>query len=207
MRPKGPVRPCGAGGPWHDQDSGTLGFMVALVLAAISVGLSNFAAAIAIGVSGVSARRRLEVAIVFGVFGVAMPIGGLALGNHLAQTLGHSARWVGGGLLMAAGFYGLIVGLKERAAANAPRTGMSTGRLILTGVALSIGNLIVGFALGAYHVSLVVAALLIGVISVGLSLIGLELGSRIGERTGGMAEVVGSVVLIAVGAAIAAGLL
>ena len=62
-----------------------------------------------------------------------------------------------------------------------------------------------GFALGAYHVSLIVAALLIGVISVGLSLIGLELGARIGERTGGTAEVVGSVVLIAVGAAIAAG--
>ena len=106
---------------------------------------------------------------------------------------------------MAAGVYGLFAGLKERGEADAPPTGMSPGRLILTGVALSIDNLVVGFALGAYHVSLIVAALLIGVISVGLSLIGLELGARIGERTGGTAEVVGSVVLIAVGAAIAAG--
>ena len=199
------MRPCEGGITLLGQGSGTLGPMVALVLAAISVGLSNFAAAIAIGVSGVSARRRLEVAIVFGVFEVGMPIVGLVLGNHLAHTLGHSAKWVGGGLLMAAGVYGLFAGLKERGEADAPPTGMSPGRLILTGVALSIDNLVVGFALGAYHVSLIVAALLIGVISVGLSLIGLELGARIGERTGGTAEVVGSVVLIAVGAAIAAG--
>jgi putative Mn2+ efflux pump MntP len=41
--------------------------MLALLLVAVSLGLSNFAAAIAIGVSGVDARTRLRVAIVFGL--------------------------------------------------------------------------------------------------------------------------------------------
>ena len=77
--------------------------MFALVLAAVSVGLSNFAAAIAIGVSGVDARRRTEVAVVFGIFEVGMPIVGLALGSRLAHSLGGSARWLGGGLLVVAG--------------------------------------------------------------------------------------------------------
>jgi len=181
--------------------------MLALVLAAVSVGLSNFAAAIAIGVSGVDARRRLEVAVVFGVFEVGMPVVGLVLGNRLAHTLGGTARWLGGGLLIAAGLYGLVSGLRRREHEGEAHTGMSRGRLILTGAALSIDNLVVGFALGAYHVSVVVAALVIGLISVGLSLVGLELGARIGERTGDLAEIVGSVVLVGVGAAIAAGLL
>jgi len=181
--------------------------MLALVLAAVSVGLSNFAAAIAIGVSGVDARRRLEVAVVFGVFEVGMPVVGLVLGNRLAHTLGGTARWLGGGLLIAAGLYGLVSGLRRTAHEGEAPTGMSRGRLVLTGAALSIDNLVVGFALGAYHVSVVVAALVIGVISVGLSLVGLELGARIGERTGDLAEIVGSVVLVGVGAAIAAGLL
>ena len=181
--------------------------MFALVLAAVSVGLSNFAAAIAIGVSGVDARRRTEVAVVFGIFEVGMPIVGLALGSRLAHSLGGSARWLGGGLLVVAGLYGLVTGLVRAEDGAEVRAGMSTGRLVLTGAALSIDNLVVGFALGAYHVSVVVAALVIGVISVGLSLVGLELGARIGARTGDVAEVVGSVVLIGVGAAIAAGLL
>jgi putative Mn2+ efflux pump MntP len=181
--------------------------MFALVLAAVSVGLSNFAAAVAIGVSGVDARTRIEVGVVFGVFEVGMPIVGLALGHSLAPTLGSSARWLAGGLLIAAGLYGLVAGLRRDGDGPATPAGMSRGQLILTGTALSIDNLVIGFALGAYHVSVVVAALVIGLISVGLSLVGLELGSRIGARTGDVAEVVGSVVLMAVGAAIAAGLL
>jgi len=181
--------------------------MVALVLAAVSVGLSNFAAAVAIGVSGVDARTRIQVGAVFGVFEIGMPIVGLALGHRLAHSLGGSAQWLGGGLLIAAGLYGIVTGLRGSHAGAPPTTGLPPGRLVLTGAALSIDNLVVGFALGAYHVSVVVAALVIGLISVGLSLVGLELGARIGARTGGLAEVAGSAVLVAVGAAIAAGVL
>ena len=181
--------------------------MVALVLAAVSVGLSNFAAAVAIGVSGVDARTRIRVGVVFGVFEIGMPVVGLVLGHSLAGTLGGTARWLGGGLLVAAGVYGVVAGLRASHENVTPRVGLPLGRLVLTGAALSIDNLVVGFALGAYHVSIVVAALVIGLISVGLSLIGLELGARIGARAGDLAEVVGSVVLIPVGAAIAAGVL
>jgi len=181
--------------------------MVALVLAAVSVGLSNFAAAVAIGVSGVDARTRLQVGVVFGVFEIGMPIVGLLLGHRLAHTLGSSAEWLGGGLLIVAGIYGIVTGRRRARTGEAPTVGLPLGRLVLTGAALSIDNLVVGFALGAYHVSVVVAALTIGLISVGLSLIGLELGARIGARTGDLAEVAGSVVLVAVGAAIAAGVL
>ena len=108
--------------------------------------------------------------------------------------------------LVAAGLYGLVTGLRRADHEPEASSGMSRSRLILTGAALSIDNLVVGFALGAYHVSVVVAALVIGLISIGLSLLGLELGARIGARTGDLAEVVGSVVLIAVGLAIVTGL-
>jgi hypothetical protein len=48
--------------------------MVALVLVAVSVGLSNFAAAISIGVSGIDARTRLRVGVIFGLFETSMPM-------------------------------------------------------------------------------------------------------------------------------------
>jgi manganese efflux pump family protein len=181
--------------------------MFALVLAAASVGLSNFAAAIAIGVSGVDARKRIEVGVVFGIFEIGMPIVGLVIGHSLSHTLGTSARWLGGGLLIATGLYGVVIGLRRTERIPAAPSGMSRGRLVVTGAALSIDNLVIGFALGAYHVSVIVAALVIGLVSVGLSLIGLELGARIGSRTGDLAEVVGSAVLMVVGVAICAGLL
>ena len=82
-----------------------------------------------------------------------------------------------------------------------------TGRLLVTGIALSIDNLAVGFALGAFHVNLAVAAITIGVVSVTLSLIGLDLGDRLGTKTGERGELLGGLVLIAVGIAVASGIL
>jgi putative Mn2+ efflux pump MntP len=79
--------------------------------------------------------------------------------------------------------------------------------LVVTALALSIDNLAVGFALGTYHVDLALAAAVIGAVSVALSLVGLELGARIGTRTGRWGELLGGLVLIAVGAAVAAGLI
>ncbi len=81
------------------------------------------------------------------------------------------------------------------------------GRLLITGVALSIDNLAVGFAMGTYPVSLILAAIIIGVVSVGMSLLGLELGRVLGYTLGQRGELLGGIVLIIVGIAISAQLL
>jgi manganese efflux pump family protein len=92
-------------------------------------------------------------------------------------------------------------------APKAPYGSWGTGRLLLSGLALSIDNLVVGFALGTYHVSIEVAALVIGVVSVAMSLAGLELGARIGTALGERGELAGGIVLFGIGIAIAVGLL
>jgi manganese efflux pump family protein len=182
----------------------------ALILAACAVGLSNFAAAIGIGLSGVDARTRLRVVIVFGTFEAVMPILGLLLGRGVAQSFGSVTAYVGGGLLVAAGSYTFWQG--RRRPSNAPGsdseiapTGTRMGSLILIGAALSIDNLIVGFALGTYNVSLALAAITIAVVSVAMSLVGLELGSRLGRSAEKWSGEIGGGVLVLVGAAIAFG--
>ena len=185
--------------------------MLGLLLVALSLGLSNFAAAVGIGVSGIDARTRWRVGVIFGLFETAMPIVGLLLGRSLASSLGHAAHWIGAALLMATGLYAIVQAIRRphryRDQDQAAPAGQRTGRLLVTGAALSIDNLAVGFALGTFHVSLVLAAVIIGAVSVTLSLIGLELGSRIGSKTGERGELLGGLVLIGVGAAIATGLL
>jgi len=183
--------------------------MLALVLVAVSLGLSNFAAAIGIGVSGTDTRTRLRVGVIFGLFETGMPILGLVLGRSLATILGHAAHWIGAALLIATGGYAVIQAIRSPARHDsqepAASAGLRTGRLIITGAALSIDNLAVGFALGTFHVSLALAAIVIGVVSVAMSLIGLELGSRIGTRAGDRGELLGGLVLVGVGIAVATG--
>lgn len=184
--------------------------MVALLLVALALGLSNFAASVGIGLSGVSGQARLRVGVVFGLFETGMPVLGLLLGHGLAGHLGHATRWAGAALLIATGCYAVAQAARSRrhrGPGQRPRPVPTTSQLLVTGTALSIDNLAVGFALGTVRVSVAIAVVVIGAVSVGLSLAGLELGGRVGSRAGDHGEVLGGVVLVGVGIAVAAGLL
>jgi putative Mn2+ efflux pump MntP len=182
--------------------------LLTLLLVAGSVGLDNFAAAIAIGLSGVDRRLRVRIAVVFGVFEAGMPVIGLLIGRGLSGSLGARAHLLGGSLLIAAGAQMAFLAVRSGSGpgpgdGRAPALASAPlGRLIVLAAALSIDNLIIGFALGARRAPLVLSIVVIGVVSVGLSLVGLELGQRLGERVGRWSELLGAAVLIAVGAAI-----
>jgi putative Mn2+ efflux pump MntP len=182
--------------------------VLALLLVAVALGLSNLAAAVGIGIAGVGRRARIRVGVVFGLFETGMPIVGLLLGRGLAANLGHATRWVGAALLVIVGSYTAIQAARGGGETSPAGTaGLSTGRLLLAGLALSVDNLAVGFALSAYHVGLVIAVTVIGAVSVSLSLLGLELGDRLGTKTADRGELIGGLVLIAVGLALATGIL
>ena len=246
--------------------------MLALLLVAASVGLSNFAAAVSLGVGGVDGRTRLRVGLVFGVFESGMPVVGLLIGDHVAAQLGQTGHWVGGALLIGVGLYAIVGSVRARRAARkalaeavnptkddagagasegTPRHGSPSDgspshdspsdgtarngapsygatsygatsygapghaaagnggflRLLLSALALSLDNLVVGFALGTYQVAILVGAVIIGAVSVLLSLAGLELGARLGGWAGERSDQLGGVILISVGVAVAAGAL
>ena len=189
--------------------------MLALLLLAAAVGLSNFAGAVGIGVSGISGLLRVRIAVVFGVFEAGMPLLGLALGHGVAGGLGRSAHWIGGGILAAVGLISLVLARRgqgpgtpdpagaARAAAGSGPWGM--GRLLVSGFALSVDNLAAGFALGGYRTGLAVAAVAFGVVSVIMALAGLELGAKIGVAAGDRSNLVACAILVAVGAAMVVG--
>lgn len=179
-----------------------------LLLVSLSLGLSNFAVAIGIGLGGADAKTRLKMALVFGFFEALMPIIGLLIGQGVAGLLGEIGRYVGAGLLILTGAYTLWKARQEK-----PETGNQQeenqqaqfGRLVVTGFAISIDNLVVGFALSFSHVPLLLAAGVIGVISVAMSLVGLELGKHLGKRFEQWSEELSGSIIILVGLAIGVG--
>ena len=177
--------------------------MLALLLVAVSAGLSNLAAALGLGVAGVTAATRVRVGLVFGAFEAAMPLVGLVIGSRLASGAGEWARWAGGAVLIAMGALAVFRPSRDPVAP----AGASLGRLLFIGLALSLDNLAIGFALGTLHVPILVGALVIGSVSVAMSLVGLEIGARVGAAAGRRGEQISGVILAGVGAAMAGGLL
>jgi putative Mn2+ efflux pump MntP len=184
--------------------------LLSLLLVSLSVGLSNFAGAIGIGIGGIDARTRLRVGLAFGLFEALMPVIGLLVGQAVAGYFGHVAKYVGGAILVLTGAYTIWQGRRTATHERATGTvvavqGLRMHQLLVTGLALSLDNLAVGFAIAIYHVNIALAAAMMGVVSVAMSLIGLELGNRLGERVEAWSEEIGGAVLIGVGGALAAG--
>jgi manganese efflux pump family protein len=177
--------------------------MLELIASAVAVGLGNFGAAIGIGLSGSTTSTRVRVGLVFGAFEGGMPVVGLLVGHGTAHALGAIAAYVGGGLLLAMGVWQLVQTFLARGTPSSPPRG--TWRLLLTGFALSMDNLVVGFTLGVQNTPLFEAIVVFAVVSAALSLLGLELGKRLGAAIGSGVEYVAGFVLIGVGVLVAVG--
>lgn len=170
-----------------------------LILVSVSLGLSNFAAAIGIGLSGTDSKARVKTALAFGLFEATMPLVGLFIGQHLAGAIGGVGKYAGAGLLIFIGAYDIWKARKQQISLERQ---MDFKHLTLTAFALSIDNLVVGFALSLYHAPIMLAAVVIATLSVLMSLVGLELGNRLGQRIERWSEEIGGGVLILVGVAL-----
>jgi putative Mn2+ efflux pump MntP len=184
--------------------------MLALTLVGLSVGLSNLPAAIGIGIGGVDRRTRLRVGIIFGVFEAGMPVIGLLIGHGLASSIGRQAKWLAAALLVGVGGYTIIRSVRGKPPADPDRKAGGVKDLVklgVSGLALSVDNLAAGFALGSYKVSVLAGVVVFGVVSVVMTLAGLEFGARIGRRAGERGELIGGAILVGVGAAVGFGVL
>ena len=72
--------------------------------------------------------------------------------------------------------------------------------LIMLSVATSIDAFAVGLSLAVLGVSIILPSMIIGLVAGGMSLLGIFLGGRLGKTFGKRMEVVGGVILIAIGA-------
>ncbi len=173
-----------------------------LIVIGLSVGLGNFAASIAIGLQGIDNKSRSRVTIVFGTFETFMPIVGLIIGKQLSIFFGNHANLIGGTLLVLTGLYEINSSIRHKDNIKTKESIRNWRKLIITGLALSIDNLIVGFSLGAYGEPLILSAIVIGFISVSLSLLGLEIGKKLGIKVYEYSESISGVILMLVGLAI-----
>jgi hypothetical protein len=80
-----------------------------LVAVIVPLGLDTLGVALALGVAGVSPRRRLRIALLFASFEAAMPLIGVALGAPLGRSIGAAADYGAAALLRRGVCHPLLV--------------------------------------------------------------------------------------------------
>jgi putative Mn2+ efflux pump MntP len=179
--------------------------LAALVLLALAMSTDAFAAAIGKGATMHKPRffQALRIGLLFGVIEAATPIIGWLIGSLASKWVAAWDHWIAFTLLLVLGGHMIWAGLKTdaEAVAEAPRN-QSMLMLALTALATSIDAMAVGVGLAFVNVSIIEAALLIGLATTIMVTTGVLLGRLLGSLIGKRAEIVGGLVLIGVGATI-----
>ena len=171
----------------------------------IAVGLSMDAVAVSVCLGGTSAKinfqRALTVALWFGTFQAIMPIIGWGVGATLKDLIANIDHWVVFLILSLIGirmiyesFYG-----KSKVVSADP---FNLGVLALLSLATSIDALAVGISFAFINIPIINPIIIIGIVTFMLSLIGAYIGKRIGLLFAKRIEVIGGLILIAIGAKI-----
>jgi putative Mn2+ efflux pump MntP len=172
-----------------------------LLALAVALAMDAFAVAIATGITvePLTKRHVFRLAFHFGLFQALMLMIGWAAGNAVQQYIAAFDHWVAFGLLVFVGgkmVWGALRGDQEKQSSNDPTSGWD---LVLLSVATSIDALAVGLSLALIGATIVVPALVIGLVAASLTVTGMVLGRRIGFLWGKRVEVMGGLILIAIG--------
>jgi putative Mn2+ efflux pump MntP len=172
--------------------------MPRLILLVLPLALDTFAVSAALGLAGVTPRRRLGLGLLFAGFEGGMPLIGLFAGSAVSGLIGDIGEYFAIAALAVVGAY-LLVADDEKEEARAARFVRANGvALLAVGLSVSIDELAIGFALGLARVPVVQAVILIAVQAFVVSQVGFALGNRISERVREGAERLAGVALIAI---------
>lgn len=176
--------------------------MDAITLFGLALALAMDAFAVALGtgtvLSRLTGRHLFRLGFHFGLFQALMPVLGWLAGLTIIQYVEAWDHWIAFSLLAFIG--GRMIheacSDEERPDDRDPTRGMN---MVMLSIATSIDALAVGFSLSVIGVSIWFPALIIGLVAGVLTIAGMLIGKRVGDRWGSRVEIVGGLVLIAIG--------
>jgi len=171
-----------------------------IIFIAIGLGMDAFSVSLGSATSGLirGARATFRLSFHFGLFQFLMPIIGWYLGTKIEPLISSIDHWVAFVLLTYVGGRMIYQSFDshEPTMQDDPSKGMS---LVMLSVATSIDALAVGLSLAMIQVDIWYPSVMIGIITAAMSLIGIRIGKKFRGKFGNKIEILGGLILIAIG--------
>ncbi len=175
-----------------------MGF-IEIILIATGLAMDAFAVAVCKGLpmKKLKLKNAIKIGLYFGFFQGVMPILGYYLGVSFEKLVSQIDHWIAFILL------GLI-GINMIKEAFCKCKGEANDKLDLKtmlplAIATSIDALTIGISFAFLCVDIWIAGLLIGIITFALSVIGVKMGNKFGDKYEKKAEFIGGLILIIMG--------
>ena len=179
-------------------------FFLNSALLGVGLAMDAFSVSMANGLHdpGMSRKRMCIIAGTFGVFQAVMPMTGWVCVHTIVEMFSSFEifiPWIALALLGYIGGSMLINGIRGTGEEE-EFSGIGLKALFIQGVATSIDALSVGFTIANYDwLMALVCSVIIAVVTFFICMAGLSLGKRFGTRLSNKADILGGVILIAIG--------
>ena len=169
----------------------------------ISIGLAMDAFGVSIG-KGLTMPvgengRKVTLAFLFGLFQFLMPLIGWLIGRQFIDVMSDWDHWIIFGLLGYLGIAMIREGLSDDDEEDDDKQFLGVWEMVMLSVATSLDAMAVGLTFAFLPINVWEASTMIGIITFGISLIGVYLGKFMGQIVGKYADIVGGGVLILIG--------
>lgn len=174
------------------------------VLLGVGLAMDAFSVSMANGLNEpkMSKGKMCGVAGVFSAFQAIMPMTGWVCVHTLVQYFTKFEKfipWIALVLLLYIGGKMLIEGIRNKGEIT-EKQGLGFGVLLVQGIATSIDALSVGFTIAEYNwVMALTASLIIAAVTFVICTAGLVIGKKFGTKLSNKADILGGVILIAIG--------
>ena len=175
-----------------------------IFILAVALAMDSVAVSIAMGAKYKKLRlpKILFIAAVFGVFQGIMPLAGYFIGISFANYVQAYDHWIAFVLLVGLGGKMLYEAYQDEF--DEEVTDLSTKTLITLAVATSIDAMAVGVTFAFLQTDIYTASGIIAVVTFALCWVAVYIGKKLGSYLESKAEMVGGVILIALGCKILA---
>ncbi|HEX7494543.1 MAG TPA: manganese efflux pump MntP family protein [Bacteroidales bacterium] len=169
---------------------------------AIALGLSfdTFAVSLTYGVvrSGILFRQASWIAIVLALFQGGLTVAGYFLGSIISNALKATDHWIALGLLAFLGIKMIVEGLKKPKEEDAKNFNRPIVLLTIA-IGTSIDAFAVGISFALLNVRIWEAGIVISAVTFLASMTAIRIGKSAGKRLGNKVEIIGGLLLIAIG--------
>ncbi|MBN1880740.1 MAG: manganese efflux pump [Deltaproteobacteria bacterium] len=175
--------------------------LISIFFVAVALAMDAFAVSLAtsLALNPVTGGQVFRFSFHFGLFQAMMPVIGWMAGTAVYEYISAVDHWIAFGLLAFVGgkmIYEALSPEKSERTASDPTRGWD---LIVLSVATSIDALAVGLSISMLGGTILLPAVIIGLVAAALTVVGMMLGGKIGGMWGKKVEVIGGLVLITIG--------
>lgn len=170
-----------------------------IIVIAIGLAMDAFAVSVCKGLSmkKIDWKKAIIIAVYFGIFQALMPVLGYFLGSSFSAFVQKVDHWIAFILLSIIGVNMIKESTDDEVEKRNDNVDFKT--MVVLAIATSIDALAVGVTFAFFEVNILLAISIIGIITFILSIFGVIIGNKFGDKFQNKAELAGGIILIIIG--------